>query len=310
MELQDLGEFGLIARIRAAALRSQGRAPVLGIGDDAALIRPRARHDVAISCDAFVEGVHFDFDHESPFIAGRRALAAALSDLAAMGATPIGLTLSLSAPPRAEVARVMGLVRGLLADGARYGSPLLGGNVARSSSLELHLSVLGEVPRGRALRRSGARPGDRLFVSGPLGRSALQRKRGRVTHVPEPRLVLGRSLLRTNRASACIDISDGLLADLGHLCEASGVGARIDVGALPRPRGFAAACRRAGVDAGELLLTGGEDCELLFTARAAPLARQSAPGACPTEIGIVTEAGLELLGGPGRRPPRPGWRHF
>ena len=310
MELRDLGEFGLIARIEAAVRRSQGRAVVLGIGDDAALVRPRGRHDVAISCDAFVEGVHFDFGQESPSVAGRRALAAALSDLAAMGATPLGVVLSLSAPPRADVGQVMGMVRGLLRDGARYGSPLVGGNVARSRSLELHLSVIGEVPRGRALRRCGARPGDRLFLSGPLGRSALQRRRGRVTHVPRPRIDLGRSLRRPGRASACIDVSDGLLADLGHLCKASGVGARVDVAALPRPRGFAAACRRAGAEAADLLLAGGEDYELLFTVRGMPRGRRSSPGKAPREIGVVTEAGLELVGAPAGLAARLGWRHF
>lgn len=310
MDVAALGEFGLIRRIEALARRVHGRSVVLGIGDDAAVVRPRAGHDVVVSADAFVEGVHFRFDHESPRIAGRRAMAAALSDLAAMGASPLGVTLSLSVPRRAEVARVLGLVRGLLDLGEIHRAPLIGGNVARSRSLELHLTVLGEAPRGRCLRRDGARAGDRLYVSGALGRSALERARGRVRHVPTPRLELGGRLLRHGRVQAAIDVSDGLLADLEHLCAASGVGAELEVPALPRPRGFEGACRRAGRDPEALLLTGGEDYELLFAVRGGPIPSAEVAGVPIAPIGRLVPRGRRLHGLSAALPARSGWRHF
>lgn len=316
MEVRELGEFGLIERIgRLAGLErsASGAGVVLGIGDDAALLRPRAGHDVVVSADAFVEGVHFRFDHETPRLAGSRAAVAALSDLAAMGALPLGLTLSLSVPPRAETRVVLGLVRGLVEQAGQHGAPLIGGNVARSRSLELHLTALGEVARGKALRRHRARLGDRLFVSGPLGRSALERARGRIRHLPEPRLALGQALARSRRVSACIDLSDGLIADLGHLCAASGVGARLDASAVPRPRGFAAACRRSGADPQRLVLSGGEDYELLFALRGAqdvPVSIRRLAGPQLACVGRLAAGPLELVGTAGRMPPQPGWRHF
>ena len=310
MDVAALGEFGLIGRIEALAARVQGRRVVLGIGDDAAVLRPGPGHDVVVTADAFVERVHFRFDQESPRTAGRRAMAATLSDLAAMGAAPLGVTLSLSVPPRAGVAQVLGIVRGLLDLAGTHAAPLVGGNVARSRTLELHLTALGEAARGRILRRDGAREGDRLYVSGALGRSALERTRRRVRHVPEPRLGLGRRLARHGRVAAAIDLSDGLLADLDHLCAASGVGAEVEVPALPRPRGFEAACRRAGVRPEALLLGGGEDYELLFAVRGEPIRSAAIAGVPVAEIGRLTATGRRLRGLQGPPPGRPGWRHF
>ncbi len=311
MDVGQLGEFQLIDRIRRLAERDQGRAVVLGIGDDAALLRPGPRRELAISADAAIEGVHFDLRQETAKVAGSRAAAAAFSDLAAMGAEPLGFTLSLSVPPRAEVRHVIGLVRGLLAVGSSCAAPLVGGNVARSKSLELHLSVIGQVERGRALRRSGARAGDRLFVSGPLGRSALERRRGRVRHVPESRIHLGRALARSKAVVACIDVSDGLLADLGHLCAASRVGCQLEVPKIPRPRGFDAACRRARLDPEDLILAGGEDYELLFAVRGRGPAWKEAEGLSkPVEIGRFTASGRELIGSRRRWQGSSGWRHF
>ncbi|MCP5067810.1 MAG: thiamine-phosphate kinase [bacterium] len=312
-----MGEFGLIQRIERLARHIHGSAVALGIGDDAALLRAKAGEDIAVTSDAFVEGVHFRFDHESPRTAGRRALAATLSDLAAMGARPLGFTLSLSVAPDREVDRVLAVVKGGLEVAAEHACPLVGGNVAASESFELHLTALGAVTRGRALGRAGGRPGDHLFLSGPVGRSALERARGRVKHVPEPRIALGRALAWTGRVSACIDVSDGVLADLAHLCRASGVGARLRVPELPRPVGFEAACRRAGREPEELLLAGGEDYELLFSVRG------SAPIDLPPElaattslvpVGVLARGGLEVVGGQGgvadSGRESGGWRHF
>ncbi len=319
MEVRELGEFGLIARIEAAIARAggggRGRSGrsfswIVGPGDDAAVLRPHPGHDLVVSTDAFVEGVHFRFDHESARTAGRRAMAAALSDLAAMGARPRGFTLSMSLPPATSVSRVMQLVRGLLATATPLDCPLVGGNLTRSHGLELHLTVLGEARSGRLLRRSGAQPGDRLFVSGPLGRSALERRRGRVRHVPEPRIRLGQALARRQDVSACIDLSDGLVSDLGHLCEASGVGARVDLDAVPRPPRFEVACRRLRCSAEALLLGGGEDYELLFAVRGSARGLRRLGDRPLAEVGVFTRSGLVFEGAGGRALPPAGWRHF
>lgn len=314
MRLADVGEFGLIDRIARLAGPGRSRDVVIGIGDDAALLRPRRGEDVAVTSDAFVEGVHFRFDQETPRTAGRRALAATLSDLAAMGARPLGFTLALAAPPALELRTALALARGLVDEAGRHGCPLVGGNVTRARHVALTLTALGGVRPGRALRRDRARPGDRVWVTGALGISALERLRKRVRHVPSPRLGAGLALGRSRVVGACIDVSDGLIADLGHICRASGVGAEIELGALPLRRGFAAACRRLGRSAEDLAARGGEDYELIFTLRprgpgAATLERRLGVAARP--IGHIRAGhGVRLVGAPSGALAAPGWRHF
>jgi thiamine-monophosphate kinase len=315
VRLEDVGEFGLIARIQRIAARAP-RSPgvVLGIGDDAALLRLRPGEDLALTSDAFVEDVHFRFATDPPRALGRRALVANLSDLAAMGARPLGFTVALAAPPSLALATALALARGLVEEGRRAGCTLVGGNVTRARETSLTVAACGAVLRGRALRRDAARPGDRLLVTGCLGASALARARSErsgapLRRVPEARLRAGRALAGLAGVGACIDVSDGLLADLGHVLEASGVGAELDAARVPRPRGFAAACRRQGLDPGALALGGGEDYELLFTVRpaappAAVLARRL--GVAVTEIGCIGGRGLRLRGA----RARDGWRHF
>jgi thiamine-monophosphate kinase len=321
VKLRDLGELGLIARIERLAGRARGAHVALGIGDDAALLRPRAGETWVLTTDACVEGVHFRFGAEPPLRIGRRALTANLSDLAAMGARPAAFTLALAAPPDLDADVALALVRGAALEGRARGCPLVGGNLTRASETSLTIAALGRLAgRGRALLRSAARSGDRLLVTGRLGAAALDRLRaersgGRPRHRPEARLAAGEALRRVPGVGACIDVSDGLLADLGHLLEASGVGAEVRVDALPRAPGFAAACRALRLDPERLLLAGGEDYELLFTVRrsapAAPaLARRL--GVAVAEIGRITgpRGRLRLLGGrPGAAPPR-GWSHF
>lgn len=315
MRLRDIGEFGLIDRIERAVRRA-GRADtvVLGIGDDAALLRVRAGEDIAVSTDAFVEDVHFRLANEAPRAIGRRALAAALSDLAAMGARPIGVLAALAAPPAIRVETAEGIMRGLLEGARRWHAPIVGGNVTRARQMALTLTVLGAVRRGRALQRDDARPGDRIFVTGTLGGAALavaRRERGiRVRFAPEPRLAAGRALARLRGVGACIDVSDGLVADLGHLLRASGVGADLDPDRVPRPAGFAAACARVGADPLRLSLAGGEDYELLFTLRPGATAATSLRqrlGVAVSEIGTITRnRGLRGL----PRGARRGFTHF
>ena len=316
MRLRDVGEFALIERIaRAARLRAGARSGVvLGIGDDAAVLRLGRGEDLAVSTDALVEGVHFRWSGESPDRIGRRAMAAALSDLAAMGARPLGVTVALAAPGDLALARFDGLTRGLLAAARRFAAPLVGGNLARARKTSLTLTALGALPRGRMLRRAAARQGDAIFVTGTLGAAALavaaQRRGRRRTQVPEPRLAAGRALAGLAGIGACIDVSDGLLADLGHVLAASGVGASLDVHRLPRPRGFAAACRRLSLDPLRLALAGGEDYELLFTVRRGGPARsvlRRCLGVPITEIGRITR-GRGVRGVPAT--VRAGWTHF
>ena len=306
MQLRELGEFGLIDRIAKAAARRRGsRDVLLGIGDDGALLRARAGQPWVVSTDAFFEGVHFRLRNESPRTVGRRALAASLSDLAAMGARPLACLLSLAAPPALSVRSLDGVVAGLLEESRRHGCPLVGGNSSRARELSLTLTVIGSMAAGRALRRGVARPGDRIFVTGTLGGAALERLRAergrtRVRSVPAPRLRAGQALAALAGRVSCIDLSDGLDSDLAHLLGRRGLAAEIDAARLPVPAGFRAACARAGADPEALARGGGEDYELLFTlapgtASAPLLARRL--GVRVTEIGRVVRR-------PSARPSR------
>jgi thiamine-monophosphate kinase len=235
-----------------------------------------------------------------------------------MGARPLGVVAALAAPPELPAARADGLVRGLLDGARRWGAPLVGGNVARARDTVLTLTAVGAVARGRALTRDAARPGDRICVTGRFGASALaiaRARRGggagaaRVRLAPEPRLHAGRVLARTVGIGACIDVSDGIVADLGHVLRASRVGASIEPARVPVPPGFARACARAGADPVRLALAGGEDYELLFTVRPdgpRPARLAARLGVAVAEIGMVTR-GRGLRGVPARVA---GFTHF
>ena len=311
--LRDLGEFGLIDRIDRFVARAgrRGRDVALGIGDDAALLRLRPGEELVVSTDASIEGAHFRWQSDSAAALGRRAVAAALSDLAAMGARPLACTLSLAAPPALELRRLDAALRGLVAEAARRGCPLVGGNVARAGETSFHLTVLGAVERGRALRRDATRAGDVLLVTGSLGRAALRRARATAEHtlnrdVPPDRLAAGRKLAALGGRVACIDLSDGLAADLPHLLTA-GLGAQVMADALPRGRGFDAGCRRLGLEPLALLAAGGEDYELLFSLPAA----SADPGRLSRRLGVRVSAIGRVLRRPGIHGlPEGGWRHF
>ncbi len=323
MRLRDVGEFGLVERIeRAVARRPVDGGVVLGIGDDAAILRPRRGEDVVLTTDALVEDVHFRWQTTAPRTAGRRAVVASLSDLAAMGARPLGCVVSLVAPATLELGRVDGLVAGLVREAAAHGCPLVGGNLSRGRETSLAVTALGAVRRGRALTRDGARPGDRILVTGTLGAAALgvaraERSGAAARHVAVPRLEAGRVLARTPGVGGCIDVSDGLDADLTHLLAGARLEARIDESRLPLPRGFRAACARLELDPLALARSGGEDYELLFTLRpggpsAARLGRRL--GVEVSEIGDVAAASSRGVRRPRqgrRRGVSPGgWRHF
>jgi thiamine-monophosphate kinase len=259
-------EFDLIRRYFADATGT--RADVaLGVGDDCALLDVPAGQSLAVSMDSLVAGRHF-LPADCPEGVGHKALAVNLSDLAAMGAHPAWTLLSLTLP-QADEAWVEAFMQGFSRLANAFGVQLVGGDTTRGP-LSITVQVSGFVDAPTALRRSGARPGDRLFVSGTLGDAALALRLRQAADVPAelaerldrpmPRVALGR-LLR-GHADAAIDISDGLLADLHHVCEASGVGARVELNKLPLSGPVQAACRTGDW---QLPLSGGDDYELLFS---------------------------------------------
>ena len=284
-----------------------------GIGDDCAVLRPSAQSDLVVTTDLFLEGRHFRRDWHSPASAGHRCLARGLSDLAAMGAQPLAAFLSLALPRSFQVRWLDGFLRGFNDLAERFGVELAGGDTAEApGGLALaDIVLVGSVPRGRALLRTGARVGDGIYVSGTLGGSAVElrslaagarcppRRRGTAQHpqsFPEPRLALGQHLLQKRLATAAMDLSDGLSTDLAHLCRCSGVGAKLDSATLPLAHGASIA------DA----LHGGEDYELLFTSPR-PLAA-SVAGVNISRIGTITAAKAVILDG--KRLQAGGWEHF
>ena len=306
-----MGEFDLITRY----FTRPARCAVLGVGDDCALLQPAPGMQLAISSDMLVQGRHF-FADVDPYTLGHKALAVNLSDLAACGATPRAFTLAL-ALPHIDKAWLQGFSSGLWALADQHGCELVGGDTTQGP-LTICITVLGEVPRGQALLRSGAKAGDDLYVSGTLGdaRLALDALLGNISLSPEalaqarprleqptPRVALGQALRGV--ATAAIDISDGLAGDLGHVLKASGVGARIDTSIAitliatspikPCGSGLFDAQKRL-----EVVLAGGDDYELAFTAPAAH--RQAVEAASVasqtrvTRIGQIEQApGLRLV---------------
>lgn len=316
-----MGEFELIRRYFAAAPCAQAAEGVaLGIGDDCALLQPGSGQQLAVSTDTLVAGVHFP-DPCDPFLLGQRALAVAASDLAAMGAAPLGFTLALTLP-QAEPAWLEAFAHGLsrMAEACRLA--LVGGDTTRGP-LSLTLTVFGQVPTGQALTRSGARPGDLLCVGGSLGDGAgalplvlsEQRAEGEAADyllqrywAPQPQLALGQWL--RGKATAALDVSDGLLADCGHIAAASAVALRIEQASLPLSPALLAV---VGAQAADCALSGGDDYVLAFTLppELLPALRAQWPNA--VVIGQVQAGqGVQLLDGQGRRiePPRAGYQHF
>ena len=270
--LRDIGEAGLIERIKARARRANRSWVAIGIGDDAAVLRPASGKDLVVSADTLVEDVHFRWKTQAAATVGRRALAVNLSDLAAMGARPLGCTLALAAPPELSVQTALSIVEGLVSEAEKWRSPLVGGNVTRARETSLAVTVFGVLPRGRALRRGDVRAGDRLCVTGRLGGAALdfmraEREGASIRRVPQPRLEAGSRLLATKGHGGCVDLSDGLVRGLEELLKGTGLGAEIEAKAIPRARGLVAGARRLKLDPEVLALTGAEDYELLFALR-------------------------------------------
>ncbi|MFQ5902471.1 MAG: thiamine-phosphate kinase [Candidatus Binatia bacterium] len=276
MRLSELGEFGLIERIRKAT--PKGRGVRLGIGDDAAWVECR-NHSFLITSDLLIEGVHFDLKWISFYGLGYKTLAVNLSDLAAMGGSPAYLALSLGIPVDFKAEDVEEFYRGVRALASQSGVALVGGDTSASKHFFISASLVGYAPYG-PITRSGGKVGDDLYVTGTLGDSALglellnkkkgRAKEGKVAHLisrhrfPTARLKAGSILAQEKLAKAMIDVSDGLLQDLGHLCKASGIGAVVWQEALPLSRAYRLCVGRKGA---LYAFSGGEDYELLFCLR-------------------------------------------
>ncbi|HLZ61922.1 MAG TPA: thiamine-phosphate kinase [Ktedonosporobacter sp.] len=320
MSIASLGEFELIARL-TRGLRSQAGVE-LGVGDDCAILDLGGDLLLLITCDSQVEGVHFTMHTSSPDDIGCKALAINLSDIAAMGGEPRYALVSLILPRQLPLAVLDDIYIGLRREAERYGTAIIGGNIAgagQGEQLIIDITLLGTIERGHAITRSGAQVGDTLCVTGspgdsatglytllypdlPYPQNALEQVRAH-HRTPRPRIHEGRilSTLGPSVVTAMLDISDGLSGDLEHLCERSHVGARIDTSRLPLSPSLQAIAACASLDPLSWILHGGEDYELLFTVspaneQAVIEAVQSSTGTAVTPIGTIlpSDEGIKL----------------
>ena len=324
-----LPEKALIAEIRRMAGSStrgrngsRNRAILTGIGDDCAVLRLLEGRDFLVTTDFTLEGIHFRRDWHPPESVGHRCLTRGLSDIAAMGGEPVAVFLSLALPHDLPQSWVGRFARSLISLAAKHGATLAGGDTAESpDGILADIIVTGTAPKGKAILRSGAKPGDRIYVSGELGGSAaaIVRMRGGrkkvkprdyVRHFyPEPRVEVGRVLREKKLASAMIDTSDGLSTDLAHICEESRVGAEIDSSLIPRAS-VGNPAREVDLD---LALHGGEDYELLFTVRPGKPVPRHIAGVAITQIGVITGTRGIFVRNPkgvGYELHARGWEHF
>ncbi len=331
MKVSKLGEFGLIDLLdkmitTAKVDRLAPGQPLIGIGDDAAAWQAGASIELA-TVDTMVQDVHFSLDTTTWRELGWKSLAINLSDIAAMGGLPQYALVALALPEDTAVADVQALYEGIIELAKQSGTAIAGGNISRAPLVSVTVTVIGRSPDKKVLRRATARPGETIAVTGYTGSAAaglemlmrkLEFKPENAAYLrkaflqPTPRLAEGRILVQ-NGVKTAIDTSDGLLADLCHICEASGVSARLDTDCLPV---HPAVQECFGEKARELALSGGEDYELLFTGSAAAINRVKKEVNCPvTAIGKITagEPGkIDLFDAGGRavKINRTGWRHF
>ena len=318
------GEFESIARFFAPLARHPG---AFGLKDDLAWLTPRLGRRLVLKTDAIVAGVHTLHD-DNPALIARKALRVNLSDLAGKGARPLGYLVALALPRDTDANWLRRFAAGLRQDQTEFGLSLLGGDTTRTPGpATIAITAIGEALPGKPLVRAGARIGDAVYVTGTIGDAALgllvhqgklpdlsprhRRFLARRYHLPQPRLVVGRGIGRL--AHAAMDVSDGLVADLGHICAASGCGAEIELAAIPA----SAAAKAAGEGHSVRRITGGDDYEILFTAPAAAEGKlntiASKAGVPITRIGsIVKRPGVRVIA-PAGKPlviGRGGWEHF
>ena len=329
----ELGEFGLIARITAGLPQSPD--VIVGVGDDAAVLDIGGDEVWVATCDAQVEDTHFRLRLTSPNDIGRRALAVNLSDIAAMGARPRFALISLLLPPALDVAILDGIYEGLREEAGQFDVALVGGNIARNAErLIIDITLLGTGTRNKLLRRDTAKAGEVVMVTGNLGSAAAgllvaedERLAAKIApeeltgvlaalHTPTPRVAAGQWLAQ-HGVTTGIDVSDGLAADISHICEASAVGVQIEAEALPIRSEVVRIAALAGREPHDLALFGGEDYELVFTVpaeRADVLARELfvATGVGATAIGAICEGSAMTLLRQGKSSPlhSGGWDHL
>ncbi len=313
MKLRRSNEDSILKKISERTSITMGRtareALVQGIGDDAALFQPHTGRQTILSCDWFLEGTHFLRDKHPPDSVGWKCLARALSDFAAMGGKPRCFLLSFALPASLTGRWLNEFLLGLRRASAKFQCPLVGGDSTCRKEILINVTVVGEVQAGRAVLRSGARPGDLLYVSGRLGEAEmglrlLKRGKGPASRknpltkkhlYPEPRLALGQWLAANGLATAMMDLSDGLSTDLPRLCASSGVGARVIAAKIPTVQ-FSARHFKSRADPLDLALCGGDDYELLFAVpqRRTKFLSRSFRSIPLTPIGVVT-SGKQIL---------------
>lgn len=321
-ELQKLGEFGLIRMIQQQA--GSAAHLVKGIGDDCAIQRQESGWELLTSTDLLIEGVHFNRQWIGMEELGRKSVAVNISDIAAMGGQPKSLFLSVASPVAVSVAELEQFTNGFLTEAEKYGATLAGGDTSRSLGLlMISVTVQGEVEAGKAICRDGAKPGDAIYVSGTLGDSALALTELMADRQPDEyllsrhntptaRVSLGRQLVERQLASAMLDVSDGVLSDLGHILAATGLGAELNVAALPLSEPFRNALQK-DAQLIDLALSGGEDYELLLTSSAQSLSDLAELSPKLTKIGtILSEPGLRVINDDGSlyQCSRGGFDHF
>jgi thiamine-monophosphate kinase len=333
--ISDLGEFGLIKRI-AQALPPSGQGVVVGVGDDVAVLRADGDDHLLATCDVQVEGVHFSREAIGPYRLGRKAAAINLSDIAAMGGRPTYMLVSLAMPPETEVRFIDELYRGLGDEASAAGAYIVGGNMANlPDRFVIDIFLLGSVRSDRLLLRSGARVGDQVCVTGELGDSAaglalLRSPQAEVADdlrdqllaahfTPKPRLREAQVLASTGAVTAALDVSDGTLSDIGHICERSGVGVQLWAERLPISHAARNAAEAMGREVLDFALRGGEDYQLLFTVPKARLEEvigkvSAVTGTPVTAIGQIlpAAAGIQVVLSDGSlaSSDQGGWDHF
>jgi thiamine-monophosphate kinase len=315
MKLTEIGEFDLIKAISTIA--DKGLGVVMGVGDDAAVLRPTPGKVVLVTTDLLLEGVHFRLEFTDLYRLGRKAIAVNLSDIAACGGTPTAFVVSLAIPAETDVTSVQALYKGMMEQARTYGVSLVGGDTSRGKELMISITLIGEVEERNCVYRNGAKHGDRVFVTGQLGDSALGLKMLKKgvkegylieRHLdPTPRIKEGGEIARRGLATAMIDISDGLIADLGHILEQSGVGAQVHVPQLPLSASYREHVKQYYQNPYLLALAGGEDYELLFTV---PAEREEAIKRLAQELGtpftmigeiVEASAGVTLVEADGKK---------
>ncbi len=336
-KLGDIGEFGLIRRINDLLKREglQSERVTLGIGDDTASFLPRPGYEILVTCDCAVEGRHYLSRYTSPLDLGRRAMTLNISDIGAMGGRPLYALVSLGLKAEVPVQEIEEIYRGFLMELNPFGASIIGGNLTKSGNgMFIDITLIGEVEQGRGLRRSGAKPGDVILVTGYPGQAAaglqlllqspedsklLEHPLVKIYNTPSHRAQLGEAIAQAGCATAMIDTSDGFLGDLGHICEESNVGAELFKEKIPVSGVLREAALRLHRDPYDFFLGDSDDYELVITCRPqdAGRLRSVTSRCCPvplTEVGTITETPrqmiLRLPNGERQAVKPASWDHF